>query len=91
MRVSGEDRVLKIVAISDQHGLLPAIPPCDLLLIAGDITPVKNHDLLYQSHWLNTDFRYWLKSLPAEQIVYIAGNHDLVFQQKPHLVPYGRH
>ena len=79
--------MLTIVAISDQHGTLPAIPPCDLLLIAGDVTPVRNHDLFYQAHWLNTDFRYWLKSLPVEQIVFIAGNHDLVFQQDPHLVP----
>lgn len=79
--------MLKIVAISDQHGTLPTIPPCDLLLIAGDVTPVTNHNLLYQAHWLNTEFRYWLEALPAKQIVYIAGNHDLVFQQQPQLVP----
>lgn len=77
----------KILAISDQHGILPEIPDCDLLLIAGDILPVKNHALDFQAQWLDTDFRYWLKSLPARQIVFVAGNHDLVFQQKPHLVP----
>lgn len=77
----------KIVAVSDLHGTLPKIPPCDLLLIAGDIAPIFDHDLHFQSRWLSTDFRYWLQALPAEQIVYIAGNHDLVFQQIPELVP----
>jgi Icc-related predicted phosphoesterase len=78
---------LKIVAVSDLHGNLPDIPPCDLLLIAGDITPVTNHHLDFQAHWLDTNFRWWLKAVPAQQIVYVAGNHDLIFQEKPHLVP----
>lgn len=76
-----------IIAVSDLHGFLPAIPPCDLLLLAGDITPVTNHHLDFQAEWLDTTFRYWLKSLPARQIVFVAGNHDLVFQQQPALVP----
>ena len=78
---------LKIIAISDQHGILPEIPECDLLLIAGDILPVENHDLDFQAGWLDTEFRFWLKSLPARQIVFVAGNHDLVFEQAEFLVP----
>jgi hypothetical protein len=79
---------MKIVAISDQHGVLPAIPPCDLLLIAGDVCPVTNHGIDFQANWLDTEFRGWLRSLTQVQhIVGIAGNHDFVFEQLPELVP----
>lgn len=78
---------MKVVAISDLHGHLPAIEPCDLLLIAGDICPYWNHNLLFQKVWLNTVFRDWLRSLSAKYIVATPGNHDLIFEQKPHEVP----
>ena len=77
----------KIVAVSDLHGTLPDIPACDLLLIAGDICPVANHDPAFQASWLDTNFRSWLKSLPVGQTIFIAGNHDFVFQNEPHRAP----
>ena len=78
---------MKIVAISDLHGQLPKIPKCDLLLIAGDICPVINHDLNFQACWLDTNFRWWLKKIPAEKVVAIAGNHDRIFEESPQKVP----
>jgi Icc-related predicted phosphoesterase len=79
---------MKIAAISDIHGTLPDIPPCDLLLIAGDICPIRNHGEQYQANWLDTEFRRWLESLvQVRQVVGIAGNHDFVFQNEPGLVP----
>jgi len=80
-------KTLKVVAISDQHGVLPDVPSCDLCIIAGDVCPATNHQLWYQEHWLDTNFRYWLKKIDAKKIVGIAGNHDYIFQNAPQKVP----
>jgi Icc-related predicted phosphoesterase len=78
---------MKIVGVSDLHGTLPVILPCDLLLIGGDVTPVRNHALSYQAEWLDTVFRRWLEGVPARQIVGVAGNHDFIFQNAPERLP----
>jgi Icc-related predicted phosphoesterase len=79
---------MKIVAISDLHGTLPEIPPCDLLLIGGDLCPRPNHREVFQAQWLDTEFRRWLDSLGhVRRVVGIAGNHDFVFHYRPTLVP----
>lgn len=79
---------MKIVAISDLHGQLPEIPPCDLLLIAGDICPVTDHGVAYQADWLDTEFRRWLRSLThVGHVVGVAGNHDFIFERAPQLLP----
>lgn len=79
--------MLKIIAISDQHGHLPEIPPCDLLLIGGDICP--GGGLEKQSFWLDTHFRHWLDRIPAKEAVAIAGNHDKIFANAPEMIPSG--
>lgn len=73
---------MKIVAVSDQHGNLTNIPECDLLIIAGDISPRENHSLGYQEVWLDAAFKYWAKSQPAKKIILIAGNHEFLFQER---------
>jgi predicted phosphodiesterase len=79
---------MKIVAMSDLHGQLPRhVPVCDLLLLAGDLTPVTNHGLNFQRDWLDGEFRFWLKRLPVRKIIGIAGNHDLIFEHAPEKVP----
>ncbi len=78
---------INIVALSDLHGVLPEIPACDLVLIAGDICPTADHDIAFQAEWLDTEFRRWLQSLQAEQIVFVAGNHDFVFERESSRVP----
>lgn len=81
---------MKIICTSDMHGVLPKIPECDLLLIAGDICPLSCHEVWYQRIWLENNFMDWLFKTPAKQIVFIAGNHDLYFEEvknhrfKPH-------
>ena len=78
---------MKIVALSDQHGSLPEVEPCDLLLIAGDICHVKDHSTQGQLQFLAGPFSDWLDRVPAEHVVGVAGNHDWIFQLEPRLVP----
>ncbi len=75
----------RIIATSDFHGNLPPISPCDLLLIAGDICPSGPPEK--QAAWLDTTFRTWLEKVPATEVVIIAGNHDLIFEKAPALIP----
>lgn len=81
---------MKIAAVSDLHGVvLPEIPPCDILLVAGDITPVVDHSLPTQRDYLDGRFRDWLERVPATHIVGVAGNHDFIFETDPRRVPAG--
>jgi Icc-related predicted phosphoesterase len=79
---------MKIVAVSDLHGFLPEIPACDLLLLAGDVTPVQDHSVAFQAQWLDGEFRAWLRRVPAGKVIGVAGNHDFIFQQAPQRVPH---
>lgn len=73
---------MRIVALSDQHGHLPEIPPCDLLLIGGDICPDRIGSMpareypRRQAEWFDGVFRSWLDGTPAAHKVAIWGNHD---------------
>lgn len=78
---------MRIGAVADLHGVLPEVPACDLLLVAGDICPTADHDVAYQARWLDTEFRAWLEDVPAGTVAGIAGNHDFVFERAPEDVP----
>jgi 3',5'-cyclic AMP phosphodiesterase CpdA len=80
---------VRIAAVSDIHGHLPAVPPCDLLLLGGDLCPVSDHDPDFQARWLDTEFRAWLEAVPARHIIGVAGNHDFIFERAPDQVPAG--
>lgn len=73
---------MRIVAISDQHGYLPEIPPCDLLLVAGDVCPdrigpfLAMHDPEQQKGWFDRSIRPWLATAPATHKILTWGNHD---------------
>lgn len=79
--------MVKIIATSDFHSTLPTISECDLLLICGDICP--DGSPTFQAYWLDGVFRKWLEKVPAKEIIGIAGNHDLIFERAPSLVPSG--
>ena len=60
------------------------IPDCDLLIMAGDISPHKlAHDFYTQKLWFETTFIAQLTQLKlkAKRIVFIAGNHDTYFSE----------
>jgi len=72
---------MKIIAISDNHGsdFVDKIPECDVLVIAGDISPCRlAHDFHTQKLWFQTTFVSQLKQLKdkAKHIIFIGGNHD---------------
>ncbi len=69
---------LRIVAISDTHGLHRRLdlPEGDLLLHAGDIARSGSQAEL-------VDFNDWLGELPYLHKVVIAGNHDSLFERDP--------
>lgn len=81
---------MKVAIISDNHGILPIYPSpywegieeCELLLICGDILPLRiQTDMLKSRIWLTEEFKPWAASLPVEQIFFIAGNHDFWFER----------
>jgi len=72
---------MKTIIISDTHGYLPEIDKCDLFIHAGDICPTTNHQKHYQKSWLEKKFNPWLDAVPARHKVFIAGNHDIIFEK----------
>jgi len=69
---------MKIVAISDTHGQHDQvkIPPCDLLIHAGDCTDDIGQAALRR-------FLIWFESQPATHKILVAGNHDGAFEKWP--------
>jgi Icc-related predicted phosphoesterase len=78
MECTTRSRILRVVAISDTHGLHDQIevPPGDFLVHAGDLT---NTGTLAQIR----AFDDWLGALPHRHKIVIAGNHDFAFEREP--------
>ena len=70
--------MVKLVCLSDTHGRHAEvnIPECDILLFAGDFSSSgRPHEV--------TSFLDWFSVQPAKHLCYIAGNHDLSYQNNP--------
>lgn len=77
---------MKVCCISDLHGHLPIIPECDLVLIGGDIVPLTHHKPSLSVEWFKRKFNPWLKKIKVP-VVGVAGNHDLVFENRQEQIP----
>lgn len=74
---------MKIIALSDNHGKLDfKVPPCDLLLIAGDVcpdyAPGTSWGSSMQEQWLNSKWLNWRDEQPVTICCATYGNHDFV-------------
>ena len=73
---------MRIVALSDQHGFLPDVPPCDIVIVAGDVCPdrfgpfMAVHDPHQQQAWFDRTGRPWPAATPATHKLLTWGNHD---------------
>lgn len=69
---------MRLVAISDTHGhheKLAALPDGDVLIHAGDFTCFGYYPRQYQN------FGEWFLKQPHEHKIFIAGNHEVLFDQ----------
>lgn len=65
----------KIVCLSDTHNCNEqiAVPDGDILIHAGDATVQgTQHEI--------EEFLYWFSSLPHEYKIFVAGNHDWMYE-----------
>lgn len=70
----------KIVIISDTHNQHErlSIPEGDILLHAGDLSVLGKYEKVEK-------FLHWMEWLPHTHKIFIAGNHDLLFEDNPTL------
>ncbi|MDX6542084.1 MAG: hypothetical protein QOI71_3694 [Gaiellales bacterium] len=74
---------MRFVCVADLHGYLPEIPPCDVLLVAGDVCPTDDERPATQRRWLHSTFASWLAGVPARSVIGVAGNHEFVGESDP--------
>lgn len=79
--------MIDIVASSDFHGYLPEITkPFDLMLLAGDLEPARNHFHYYQKEWYIEEFVPWVLNLPFKnpwsKVIFTSGNHSIYLSQE---------
>lgn len=72
---------MKICALSDLHGTLISIKACELVLICGDTVPLNKQRYIEGTYmWYKNIFKEWANNLDCDKVLFIAGNHELSFQ-----------
>jgi Icc-related predicted phosphoesterase len=67
---------MRIVCISDTHNREITVPDGDLVIHAGDATMGGTLDEI-------AGFNAWFSTLPHKHKIFIAGNHDWLFETQP--------
>lgn len=67
---------MRIVCISDTHNQKIEVPDGDILVHAGDATNNGSIEEL-------SEFFSWFGSFPHRTKVFVAGNHDVLFEKEP--------
>jgi Icc-related predicted phosphoesterase len=69
---------LKFIAISDTHGkhYSLTLPAGDVIIHAGDVT-------MKGEKWEVVDFLFWFEKLNFKHKIFIPGNHDFYFENRP--------
>jgi len=82
---------MKVCCISDMHGNLNfEIEESDILICAGDALPCHGGGVwgyYGQVDFIRDSFIPWLERQPVKDIVFIAGNHDWIFEIDRKSVP----
>lgn len=66
---------VRVICLSDTHNTQPNLPHGDVLIHAGDLTEYGSFDEL------QSQLR-WLSSQPHDHKIVVAGNHDVLLDQK---------
>ncbi|OIW24736.1 phosphoesterase [Coniochaeta ligniaria NRRL 30616] len=66
---------VRVVCISDTHNTRPVLPPGDVLIHAGDLTENGSFDEVQAGI-------AWLSSQPHSYKIFVAGNHDVLLDDK---------
>ena len=75
---------MRVAALADLHGRIDGVvvPPCDLVVIAGDLSPYSWKQAPNQVPWLEAFFAPWLERVAKQAgapVVGIAGNRDFAW------------
>lgn len=70
---------LEIVCLSDTHNqIIHDVPFGDVVIHSGDATNFGTIEEIFQ-------FNEWFSALPHPYKIFVAGNHDLLFEKEKHL------
>lgn len=67
---------MRIVCLSDTHNQQIETPDGDILIHAGDATVHGTHEEILE-------FNRWFAALPHKRKIFVAGNHDWLFETNP--------